>query len=117
MRFVFENELWLAERGRFVWGAGKLGDISLDPQGPICRRGDRGCLEVYARIPAVLAQARSVHPDFTLAKLMELCGADAHALTRIVAVVAGHVAKLLSLLCNEFDPELVLIRCSLCRRR
>ncbi len=94
-------------------GAGELGHISLDPQGPVCRCGNRGCLEVYAGIPAVLAQARPVHPDITLARLMELYGGDDPAVTRIMADTGRRVAQALSMLCNALNPELVLFGGSL----
>ncbi|MCD2172319.1 ROK family transcriptional regulator [Rhizobium sp. C4] len=94
-------------------GAGELGHISLDPQGPICRCGNRGCLEVYAGIPAVLAQARPVHADITLARLMTLYGQGDPAVTRIMADTARRVAQALSMLCNTLNPELVLIGGSL----
>lgn len=103
--------------GRFIsgqnGGAGELGHISLDPQGPICRCGNRGCLEVYAGIPAVLAQARPVHPNITLAQLMALYGAGDPAVTRIMSDTAKRVAQALSMLCNALNPELVLIGGSL----
>lgn len=34
-------------RGAFG-GAGEIGHITIDPDGPLCRCGERGCLEVYA---------------------------------------------------------------------
>ena len=94
-------------------GAGELGHISLDPQGPICRCGNRGCLEVYAGIPAVLAQAQPVHPHITLPQLMELYGAGDPAVTRIMSDTAKRVAQAMSMLCNALNPELVLIGGSL----
>lgn len=41
---VIEGEIY---RGAFG-GAGELGHITIDPDGPICRCQERGCLEVYA---------------------------------------------------------------------
>src|SRR5690606_10684563 len=43
-------------------GAGELGHVLVDPRGPLCRCGGRGCLEVYAGVPAVLA-ALAARPD------------------------------------------------------
>jgi N-acetylglucosamine repressor len=41
---VINGEIY---RGAFG-GAGELGHITLDPDGPVCRCQERGCLEVYA---------------------------------------------------------------------
>jgi predicted NBD/HSP70 family sugar kinase len=38
-------------------GAGEFGHVVVDPNGPLCRCGNRGCLEVYASFRGLLAQA------------------------------------------------------------
>jgi len=37
-------------------GAGEFGHVMVDPEGPSCSCGGRGCLEVLASIPAILSQ-------------------------------------------------------------
>lgn len=37
---------------------GEFGHIVLDPNCPLCRCGNRGCLEAYAGVPAVLGSLR-----------------------------------------------------------
>ena len=39
-------------------GAGEFGHISIDPMGPLCRCGNRGCLELYASFREPMAHAR-----------------------------------------------------------
>ena len=34
-------------------GAGEFGHVSIDPQGPLCRCGNRGCLELYVSLEAL----------------------------------------------------------------
>ncbi len=41
---VLDGELWRGERGM----AGELGHLIVDPAGPVCGCGGRGCLEQYA---------------------------------------------------------------------
>jgi predicted NBD/HSP70 family sugar kinase len=94
-------------------GAGELGHISLDPAGPVCRCGNRGCLEVYAGIPAVLAQVRAAHPDITLHKLSTLYQSGDPATVRVMSDTAKRVAQAAAMLCNALNPELVLIGGSL----
>lgn len=42
--FVRGGRLWRGERGI----AGEVGHIPIDPHGPVCRCGQRGCIEVFA---------------------------------------------------------------------
>ena len=49
--------------------AGEIGHTVIDPGGPICRCGNRGCLETLAGAPAVLGSLRDVHgEDLTLSE-------------------------------------------------
>jgi predicted NBD/HSP70 family sugar kinase len=41
---VSDGELWRGARGT----AGEVGHISVDPSGPLCRCGQRGCIEAFA---------------------------------------------------------------------
>ena len=50
---VFEGRLWAGAAG----GAGEFGHITLDPGGPKCACGRRGCLETYASATAVARAA------------------------------------------------------------
>ncbi len=44
---------------RGAWGmAGELGHVTIDPDGPICGCGNRGCLESLANIKAVVARGK-----------------------------------------------------------
>ena len=58
----------IVSRGQVISGiagaAGEFGHMSLDPQGPLCRCGNRGCLEMYAsmREPVLLASKRYCRP-------------------------------------------------------
>jgi len=52
--------------GSFITGhdgmAGEFGHISIDPQGPECACGRRGCWEVFASCRAALRYFRELHP-------------------------------------------------------
>ena len=50
---VIDGEIY---RGAFG-GAGELGHITIDPDGPVCRCQERGCLEVYASDRFLLEEA------------------------------------------------------------
>ena len=64
-------------RGRHGW-SGELGHVSIDPSGPECSCGSRGCLEQYAGQEAILRAARlqpargtSAGGDGALARLVD----------------------------------------------
>ncbi len=40
-------------------GAGEFGHVVIDPHGPLCRCGNRGCLEVYASFRDSLIEAEA----------------------------------------------------------
>jgi glucokinase len=49
---VIDGELWVGANG----AAGSFGHIAVDPQGPLCRCGQHGCVEQYASATAVAAR-------------------------------------------------------------
>lgn len=50
---VINGELLLGNSGQ----AGELGHITVDPVGPLCNCGNRGCLEQYSSGPAIVSAA------------------------------------------------------------
>src|SRR5215211_6504729 len=81
--------------------AGEIGHVLVDEHGPLCRCGNRGCLETYAGADALLDLLRRQHGDgLTVDGLVELArGGDA---ARFVGVAAAT-------LCNQLNPELLVI--------
>ena len=57
--FIVANAPYVGAGGT----AGELGHTVVDPGGPICRCGNRGCLETFAGAPAILSSLRDVHGD------------------------------------------------------
>ncbi|MDQ1131288.1 ROK family protein [Microbacterium sp. SORGH_AS_0888] len=49
---ITDGRLWRGRRGT----AGEVGHVSIDPQGPVCRCGARGCIEALAGGAAVAAR-------------------------------------------------------------
>lgn len=47
--FILDGELYRGHRG----GAGEIGHIQVDPEGPLCGCGRRGCVETLASGPAI----------------------------------------------------------------
>ncbi|RJK94787.1 ROK family transcriptional regulator [Vallicoccus soli] len=91
-------------------GAGELGHVPVDPRGPLCRCGGRGCLEVYAGVPAVL-RALAAWADGPLAPHEVLAAAAAgdpacRRALRDAGEAAGQVA---AGLCNALSPQAVVL--------
>jgi predicted NBD/HSP70 family sugar kinase len=103
---VLGGALFTGHRGM----TGELGHVPVDPDGSLCRCGNRGCLETVAGAHALLERVRPVHgPETTLedAVLMARAG-DPVCRTefRRAGVAAGRVA---GGICNLINPELVIV--------
>jgi predicted NBD/HSP70 family sugar kinase len=90
--------------------AGELGHFPVDPAGPECHCGKRGCLETYVSDAALLAQARAAGlaaagPDELLA-LAEAGDERSRELYRAAGVRLGTVAAGLAAV---LDPQAVLV--------
>lgn len=57
-----------------VVGMGELGHMIMDPQGPLCRCGNRGCLEAYSSDWAVTSRCSRALEEGKAPILRQLCG-------------------------------------------
>lgn len=90
--------------------AGEVGHSPVDPDGIVCRCGNRGCLETVAAVPAVLAALRPTFgPDITLERVFAAARAGDAASRRMIEDVGHSIGRGVGLLCNIVDPELVLL--------
>ena len=82
-------------------GAGEIGHITIDPRGPLCRCGKRGCLDTLASVPAILDAMAAKHPDLAVAELIEMLERDdpgARLVVSDAATLVGQVVGSASLL-------------------
>jgi predicted NBD/HSP70 family sugar kinase len=90
--------------------AGEIGHVLSDPHGPICRCGNRGCLETIASPVAVAALLeRSIGQPVSIQTLLELVAAEHRGACRAVADAGEAVGVALSALVNVLNPRLLLI--------
>ncbi|TKA06494.1 ROK family transcriptional regulator [Actinacidiphila oryziradicis] len=90
--------------------AGEIGHITLDEAGPVCRCGNRGCLETFTAARYVLELLRSSHgPDLTMPRMVQLAREGDPGCRRVIADVGRHVGMGVASLCNILNPSRVVL--------
>jgi predicted NBD/HSP70 family sugar kinase len=90
--------------------AGEIGHTVIDPGGPICRCGNRGCLETLAGAPAILGSLRDVHgDDLTLVRAVDLARKGDTGCQRAIADAGLAIGTAVATLCNLFNPHRVVV--------
>ncbi|MCB5165538.1 ROK family transcriptional regulator [Streptomyces bambusae] len=94
--------------------AGEIGHITLDESGPVCRCGNRGCLETFAAARYVLPLLQGTHgPDLTMEKVVALAREGDPGCRRVIADVGRHIGSGVANLCNLLNPSRVVLGGSL----
>jgi predicted NBD/HSP70 family sugar kinase len=90
--------------------AGEIGHITLDESGPVCRCGNRGCLETFTAARHVLELLRGAHgPDLTVPRMVQLAREGDPGCRRVIADVGRHVGMGVATLCNVLNPSRVVL--------
>lgn len=105
--------------------SGEFGHMCIDPEGPRCACGSRGCLEVYASGPALAKRGREIAGKNPTSKIALLCDGrldDISAETVYRAAVGGdseaaavfeetgyYLGIGISNLINLFNPERIIL--------
>jgi len=90
--------------------AGELGHNTVDENGPLCRCGSRGCVDMYASTPAMLRLLGDHHgADLELPDFLGLIRAGDPAALRVVEDAGRHIGAQVAQLCNLLNPSVVLI--------
>jgi predicted NBD/HSP70 family sugar kinase len=104
--FIVANAPYVGAGGT----AGELGHTVVDPGGPICRCGNRGCLETYAGAPAILSSLRDVHGvGLTLQDAVALAIRGDAGCMRAIADAGTAIGTAVATLCNLFNPHRVVV--------
>lgn len=90
-------------------GAGEIGHSTVDDNGPVCRCGNRGCLEMYVGAPILLDMLRPSHGNLTLRGAIARAEAGDAGCRRVIADAGHHLGVVAAGVSNLFDPELVVI--------
>jgi predicted NBD/HSP70 family sugar kinase len=89
--------------------AGEIGHVLVDPQGPICRCGNRGCLETFVAGPALCELLRRSHGPLTVSDLLRLAEEGDAGCQRVLADAGRVVGRAVADLCNYLNPDLVVV--------
>jgi predicted NBD/HSP70 family sugar kinase len=104
----------LIVRGRPYGGsggtAGEIGHTVIEPGGPICRCGNRGCLETLAGSAALLASLRDAfEAEPTLPEVIAHAR-DGHAgARRAIGDAGATIGSAVATLCNLLNPQRVVV--------
>ncbi|MET7312797.1 ROK family transcriptional regulator [Streptomyces sp. NPDC005134] len=94
--------------------AGEIGHITLDESGPVCRCGNRGCLETFTAARYVLPLLRPGHgPDLTMERVVQLAREGDPGCRRVIGDVGRHIGSGVANLCNLLNPSRVVLGGSL----
>ena len=90
--------------------AGEVGHVVVDPQGPICRCGNRGCLETLASGPALLKLVQdSRDQELSVREMIDLARDGDAGCRRAIEDAGQVVGRVVAGLVNLFSPEMVVI--------
>ncbi|WP_431041697.1 ROK family transcriptional regulator [Streptomyces sp. P1-3] len=90
--------------------AGEIGHITLDESGPVCRCGNRGCLETFTAARYVLPLLHSSHgTDLTVERMVQLAREGDPGCRRVIADVGRHIGSGVANLCNLLNPRRVVL--------
>jgi predicted NBD/HSP70 family sugar kinase len=128
------STLWI--EGNLLHGAtnrfGEIGHIIIDPDGPRCGCGHKGCLEALISGPSLAeriktelknypnSQLHSIKEDMTPEKIIQQWGSALRKNDQLAVKIrnffADTLAKAASIAINCFDPEVILLAGYLCRQ-
>jgi predicted NBD/HSP70 family sugar kinase len=103
---VLQGQLYRGSTGR----AGELGHVPVDATGPLCRCGNRGCLETVASVTQVLAMMQPPHErPMTMARLAELVTEGDAGANRVLGDAGRVLGRVLADMVNNLNPEMVVL--------
>jgi predicted NBD/HSP70 family sugar kinase len=90
--------------------AGELGHVTLDARGPVCRCGNRGCVELSAGGRALLAHAQLSRPDLTgLAELVRYANEGDPGCRRVLIDAGTQLGFAMGSLVNLLNPGRIVL--------
>jgi predicted NBD/HSP70 family sugar kinase len=90
--------------------AGEIGHVIVDPDGPVCRCGNRGCLETKAAAPALVDLLRRSYGEaFTTSDMLERSAAGDVGCRRVLTDAGRAIGRVLAAVANCVNPRYVIV--------
>ncbi len=103
---VLDGQVYRGATGR----AGEIGHISIDPLGPLCYCGNRGCLQTYAGGDAIVALLRPFHgDDVTIDSVIAAVHAGERTAIRAVRDAGRFLGRVLGEVANVLNPGKIIV--------
>ena len=91
-------------------GAGEFGHVSINPEGELCRCGNRGCLELYASFVKPLEQLSRVHKRaIIMDQAINLAETGDPGALRMITDVGEYGGRGLAMIGTILNPPLILV--------
>ncbi|WP_163508646.1 ROK family transcriptional regulator [Fodinicola acaciae] len=90
--------------------AGEIGHTTIDENGPVCRCGNRGCLEMLAGVPILLRLLEQAYGRaLTLPEAIARAQAGDPGCVRVLADAGRHIGVAAANLANLLNPEVIVV--------
>ncbi len=89
--------------------AGEIGHITIDENGPLCRCGNRGCLDTFVGAGAVLAALRATHGTLTLKDVIARALDGDPGCRRVLEDSGRHLGIAVAGVVNLLNPEAIVL--------
>jgi predicted NBD/HSP70 family sugar kinase len=90
--------------------AGELGHVLVNPDGIVCRCGNRGCLETVAATGALIDLLRRSHgEELTVQAMLDLARAGDAGCSRVIHDAGRALGQVVATLMNVLNPELFVV--------
>ncbi|MEV7973638.1 ROK family transcriptional regulator [Cellulomonas sp. NPDC089187] len=95
--------------------AGELGHLTIDPLGPVCSCGNRGCLQVYAGSDAVTGLLTASHGPLSIDEVLDRAVLGDPGCRRVLSDVGRHLGTAMASVCAVLDPDVLVVGGTLSR--
>lgn len=89
--------------------AGEIGHSLIDPQGPICRCGSRGCLNTKCSADALIESLRHAHAPTTLTDILSLAEAGDPGCQQVLIDAGAAIGGVIANTAVSLSPQAILV--------
>lgn len=89
--------------------AGEIGHLTLDESGPVCRCGNRGCLEAYTSVTMVKDVLAVQHPNASFAEIVAAARVADTASRRVIEDAGRQLGWGLAMVSNLLNPTCLVV--------